>query len=356
MGPLSGLRVIEMAGLGPGPFGAMVLADLGADVLLIDRPGAGESMRTLGRGKRRAEVDVKGDGGAETVRRLAAHADVFIEPWRPGVAERLGLGPEDLQAVNPGLVYARMTGWGQTGPLAPRAGHDINYIGLTGALDMIGRAGEKPVPPAALLGDMAGGGLLMAMGVLAAVYERERSGRGQVVDAAIVDGAALFTTVFHGLRDQGAWSGARGENIIDGGSFYDTYETADGGYMAVGPVEPQFFGVLTSVLELETEGLPSYLDPGGWPRWKALLAEKFLERTREEWSALFAETDACVTPVLSLSEVDQHPHHVARGSFVEVDGIRVPAPAPRFDRTPSGAPEPLRQVGSGLDEIVAGWL
>jgi alpha-methylacyl-CoA racemase len=355
MGPLDGLRVVEMAGLGPGPFGAMVLADLGADVVRVDRIGDGDPMETLGRGKRQVAVDLKTDAGVDAVRRLAARADVFIEPWRPGVAERLGLGPERLQADNPRLVYVRVTGWGQTGPLAPRAGHDINYIGLAGALDMIGRADARPVAPAALLGDMAGGGLLMAMGALAAVYERGRSGRGQVVDAAIIDGAALFTTIFHGLKRQGTWPGARGENLLDGGSFYDTYETSDGGYLAVGPIEPQFFAVMTDVLALEAEALPPYQDPAGWPQWKALLAARFLKRTRAEWTELFTDTDACVTPVLSPWEAHEHPHHVARGSFVDVDGLRLPAPAPRFDRTPADDPLPLLRLEGDTERVIADW-
>jgi alpha-methylacyl-CoA racemase len=334
----------------------MILADLGADVVRVDRPDEPDPMRTLGRGKRQVEVDVKLPAGVETVRRLAQRCDVFIEPWRPGVAERLGLGPEELRANNPGLVYARMTGWGQTGPLAPRAGHDINYIGLVGALDMIGRPGDRPVPPAALLGDMAGGGLLMAMGVVAALYERAQSGAGQVVDAAIVDGAALFTTLFHGLKASGMWAGGRGENIVDGGSFYDTYETAGGGYMAVGPVEPQFFRVMTSLLGLETEDLPPYSDPGAWQQWKHLLAKKFRERTRDEWTQLFADTDACVTPVLSPWEAHRHPHHVARASFVDVDGLTLPAPAPRFDRTPADTPRPLRRLGADVDQVLADWI
>jgi alpha-methylacyl-CoA racemase len=311
-------------------------------------------MRTLGRGKRQVELDVTQHDDAETVRRLAHLADVFIEPWRPGVAERLGLGPGDLRGDNPGLVYTRMTGWGQAGPLAARAGHDINYIGLAGALDMVGRPGGRPVPPAALLGDMAGGGLLMATGVLAALHERERSGLGQVVDAAIVDGAALFTTLFLGLKEQGLWSGGRGENLVDGGSFYDTYETADGGYMAVGPVEPKFFALLCELLELDTDALPPYLDPRGWARWKALLSARFLERTRDEWTALFEGADACVTPVLSLGEAHSHPHHVARGSFVDVDGFALPAPAPRFDRTRTGTPPPLQSLGD-VAEVLACW-
>jgi alpha-methylacyl-CoA racemase len=356
MGALRGIRVVEMAGLAPAPFGAMILADLGADAVLVDRIGSGAApVSPLDRGKRRVTLDVKDPADAESLRRLVAKADVFIEPWRPGVAERLGLGPEALRAQHPRLVYARMTGWGQTGPLAPRAGHDINYIGIAGALDMVGRAGERPVPPAALLGDMAGGGLLMAMGVLAALYEREQSGQGQVVDAAILDGAALLTTMFYGLREQGQWPGERGDNLVDGGSFYDTYETADGRYVAVGPVEPQFFAEMTSILELEIDGLPPHVERRGWAQWKRLLAAKFRERTRDEWAKIFEDTDACVTPVLSTWEAHEHPHNAARGVFIEVDGLRQPAPAPRFDRTPTDLPNPLRDHGRDIDTILTHW-
>ena len=355
-GPLSGVRVVEMAGLAPGPFGAMILADLGADVVRVDRVRAGAAPASaLDRGKRQIALDVKDTADAESLRQLVTKADVFIEPWRPGVAERLGLGPDDLRARNPRLVYARMTGWGQTGPLAPRAGHDINYIGIAGALDMVGRPGERPVPPAALLGDMAGGGLVMAMGVLAALYEREHSGEGQVVDAAILDGAALLTTLFHGLRREGMWQGERGENIVDGGSFYDTYATADGRYVAVGPVEPQFFSLMTSMLELDTDDLPSYLERDGWCQWKKVLTAKFRERTRDEWANLFADTDACVTPVLSTWEAHEHPHNMARGVFIDVDGLRQPAPAPRFDRTPTGIPCPLSDHGRDVDSVIVEW-
>jgi alpha-methylacyl-CoA racemase len=356
MGPLNGIRVIEMAGLGPAPFGTMIMADLGADVVRVDRPGAaGMGPGPHDRGKRVLALDVKDPALARAVLQLVSKADVFVEPWRPGVAERLGLGPDALRARSPRLVYARMTGWGQSGPLALRAGHDINYIGLAGTLDMVGRAGEPPVPPAALLGDMAGGGMLMALGVAAALYERERSGLGQVVDAAVVDGAALLTATFHGLRHQGMWSGARGENLIDGGSFYDTYETADGGFVAVGPIEPRFFSVMVAVLEIEADHLPPYVDPRGWHQWKQLLAEKFLERTRDEWTELFQDTDACVTPVLSTWEAHEHPHHVARGAFVDVGGLRQPAPAPRFDRTPAGTPRPLRDHGGDIAAVLDDW-
>jgi alpha-methylacyl-CoA racemase len=357
MGPLDGVRVVEMAGLGPAPFGSMVLADLGADVVLVDRP-KGEQLparNPLGRGKARVVLDVKNPPDLDSLRALVAVADVFVEPWRAGVAERLDLGPDALLELNPRLVYTRVTGWGQVGPLAPRAGHDINFIGLAGALDMIGRPDQAPVPPAALLGDMAGGGMLMALGVTAALLDRERSGAGQVVDAAIVDGAALLTTAFHGLRDQGLWPGGRGENLIDGGAFYDTYETADGRYVAVGPLEPQFFAVLVSLLHLETAELPPYTDPAGWQRWKSVLAAKFRERTRDKWTELFAETDACVTPVLSPWQAHEHPHNIAREVFIEVDGLRQPAPAPRFSRTSTGRPAPMRDYGTDVRALLAAW-
>jgi alpha-methylacyl-CoA racemase len=345
-----------MAGLGPGPFGAMVLADLGADVVRVERIGAPSgSANPVDRGKRQVNLDVKDPADAEALCRLLGRTDVFVETWRPGVAERLGLGPDDLRPSNPRLVYVRMTGWGQAGPLAARAGHDINYLGIAGALDMIGDAETRPVAPPGLLGDMAGGGLLMALGVLAALYERERSGLGQVIDAAILDGSALLTTFFHGLRAQGEWSGLRGENLIDGGSFYGTYETSDGRYVAVGPIEPQFFTVMADKLGLGTDSLPPYLDPTGWPEWQRVLAEKFRARTRDEWAALFEDTDACVTPVLSPWEAHDHRHNVARGVFIEVDGLQQPAPAPRFGRTPADVPRPMRDLGRDVDAILESW-
>lgn len=357
-GPLAGLRVIEMAGLAPVPFGGMLLSDLGADVLRIDRvSGYAPPPGPLDRGRRSLTVDVKSEPGLRLVRELAGRADVFLEGYRPGVAERLGLGPDVLCEDNPRLVYGRMTGWGQDGPLAQRVGHDINYIGLSGVLDLIGRANERPVPPVNLVADFAGGGMLLAFGVMSALYERDRSGRGQVVDAAMIDGASLLTTFVHGLRANGIWEGARGTNMLDGGAaYYDTYETADGKYLAVGAVEPEFFARLTAVLELDDDDeLGFQIDPTTWPRWRAALAAKFREKTRDEWAEIFADVDACVSPVLSPWEAAEHPHHRARRSFIEVDGVRQPAPAPRFGRTPVADPKPMNCGDGRPGEVLAQW-
>ncbi|MBI1758378.1 MAG: CoA transferase [Actinobacteria bacterium] len=345
MGPLQGLKVVEIASLAPAPFGCMVLADLGAQVLLVRRPGhgaLGEVPRNpLHRGRRTLTVDLKNPHGAELVRRLAAGADVLVEGFRPGVAERLGIGPADCLARNPRLVYGRMTGWGQQGPLARRPGHDINYLAVSGALEPIGRPGEPPPPPLNYVADFGGGGMLLAVGVLAALYERNRSGRGQVIDAAMVDGAALHTAMLHGMRAGGLWSDQRGGNLLDGGApFYDTYACADGRFVAVGALEPQFYAALLDRLGLAEEELPGQHDPAGWPRLRARFAEVFAGRTRDEWAAVFADSDACVAPVLAPGEAADHPHTRARSGFVEVDGVMQPAPAPRFDRTPAGVPPP----------------
>ncbi|BBX87385.1 CaiB/BaiF CoA transferase family protein [Mycolicibacterium aubagnense] len=344
MGPLHGVRVIELAGLAPVPFAGMMLADLGADLVRIDSssryaPPAGP----LDRGKSCIEIDLKDAAGRELVRELVSKADVFMEGFRPGVAERLGVGPLDLCALNSRLIYGRLTGWGQEGPLALRVGHDINYIALTGVLDIIGRHGERPVPPANLIADFAGGGMLLAAGVMGALFERERSGFGQVVDAAMIDGASLLMTFIHGLYDTQMWNAERGSNMLDGAAaYYDTYQTADGKHVALGAVEPEFFATLTAVLDLDDEDLGFQLDPTSWPRWRAVLAEKFRTKTRDEWADIFGDVDACITPVLSPWEAPDHPHHVARGSFIEVDGVRQPAPAPRFGRTPSQTPQALK--------------
>ncbi|NMN94308.1 CoA transferase [Nocardiaceae bacterium YC2-7] len=359
MGPLSGVRVVEMAGLAPVPFGGMILADLGADVVRIDRPGGSAITPPPGpvdRGKRSLTIDLKDPAGLASVRALAEKADVFVEGFRPGVAEKVGIGPADLTAANPQLVYVRVTGWGQEGPLAPRAGHDINYIGLTGALSLIGRAGERPVPPGVLLGDLASGGMLMAMGVMAALYERERSGVGQVIDSAIIDGASMMMAFYHGLREGGLYENPRGENLLDGGrSFYDTYETADGQYVSVGPIEPQFHAQLVAALEIDDEDLSVYLDPAGDKAWRDVLTAKFLTKTRDEWSEVFDGVDACVAPVLSPWEAHEHPHNVARNSHIDVGGLVQPAPAPRFTRTPADTPKPLGDCGSDAAAVVAGW-
>ncbi|GAA0647975.1 CaiB/BaiF CoA-transferase family protein [Kutzneria viridogrisea] len=356
-GPLSGVKVVELAGLAPAPFGCMVLADLGAEVIRIDRPGAGSLVPNdpLTRGRRAIAVDLKVPEGAELVLRLAERSDVLVEGYRPGVAERLGVGPRQCHARNPRLVYGRMTGWGQDGPLADRAGHDIDYIAVAGALEPIGRAGQRPVPPLNLVGDFGGGGLLLATGILAALYERERSGLGQVVDAAMVDGAALLSTFVHGMKAAGGWSGPRGTNMLDGGApFYDTYETADGKYVAIGAIEPKFFADLLALLEIDPAQLPgNQLDPAHWPRLRELLAAAVKRRTRDEWSALSAGSDACLAPVLAPEEAADHPHNKARESFVELAGVVQPAPAPRFDRTPTATPVAPPKPAQHTDEVLA---
>jgi alpha-methylacyl-CoA racemase len=353
-GPLAGLRVVELAGLAPAPFGAMVLADLGADVIRVDRiggdPGAVPG-DPLGRGRRSVGIDIRTPEGAGLVLRLVDHADVLIEGFRPGVTERLGVGPAQCLARNPRLVYGRMTGWGQDGPLADRAGHDINYIAIAGALEPIGRAGEAPTVPLNLLGDFGGGGLLLAMGVLAALYERERSGRGQVVDASMVEGAALLTTFLHGMRAAGGEKGGRGTNLLDSGApFYDVYQAADGRYVAIGALEDKFFAELVALLGLT--GLPNRHDPANWPDLRELIGVAVATKTRDEWADLAAGTDACLAPVLEPGEAPSHPHNVARGTFLDVDGTALPAPAPRFDRTPAGHPEPPVRAGKHTIEVL----
>ncbi len=361
-GPLHGLRVVELAGLGPGPHAAMVLADLGADVVRVDRPGAGSLPIPPGRrdpmlrGRRSVVFDLKHDDEREQLRALIGVADVFIDPYRPGVTERLGIGPDECRAVNPRLVYARMTGWGQDGPLAARAGHDLNYISLTGALHAIGRAGERPVPPLNLVGDFGGGSMLLLLGVLAALFERQRSGQGQVVDAAMIDGASLLTEMMWALRGVGAWTDERGANLLDGGApFYDTYECADGRYVAVAALEAQFFAALMHGLELEVPKGFDHLDPKTWPGLRARLSTAFGARSRDEWSAVFEGTDACVTPVLTFDEARTHPHVVARETLIEIDGITQPAPAPRFSRTPPDRPAPPPHAGADTADVLAEW-
>ncbi|KAF0962512.1 CaiB/BaiF CoA transferase family protein [Rhodococcus sp. T7] len=358
-GPLSGLTVVEIASLAPAPFGCMILADLGADVIRVERAGDGGTglmapSGVLDRGRRSIAVNLRTPEGLEAVLRLVEGADILVEGFRPGVAERLGIGPDDCLARNPALIYGRMTGWGQDGPLAPRAGHDINYIALAGALDPIGRAGERPVPPLNLLGDFGGGGLMLTMGILAALHERTRSGRGQVVDASMVDGAALLTAFVHGMNAAGLWQEGRGQNVLDGAAaFYDTYECADGLHVAVGCVEPHFYGELLDVLGLSGEDLPLQYDLDAAPELKARLADVFATRPRDEWAALFADSDACVSPVLSPWEAHEHPHNKERETFVEVGGIRQPAPAPRFSRTPAPVPRPAPRPGQDTDAILA---
>ncbi|CAA9212433.1 MAG: Alpha-methylacyl-CoA racemase [uncultured Acetobacteraceae bacterium] len=358
MGPLKSLRILEFAGIGPGPFCGMVLADLGAEVVRLDRPdGAPGSRRDfVGRGRRSAALDLKAPGATEAVLRLAEKADALIEGFRPGVMERLGLGPGVCHARNPRLVYGRMTGWGQDGPLAHAAGHDITYIALTGALWSIGRAGERPVPPLNLVGDYGGGGMLLAVGVLAALLEAKASGRGQVVDAAMVDGAALLMAPIYAMLARGRWKAERGANMLDGAApWYDTYQCADGRWVAVGPIEPRFFALAAEKLGLDAARFGDRMDPANWPALREALAAAFRARTRDDWTALFEGTDACVAPVLDLREAPSHPHNAARGVFTERDGAVQPAPAPRFDRTTAepGLPPPLR--GEHTEAVLADW-
>ena len=358
MGPLGGVRVVEIASLAPAPFGCMILSDLGADVLRVDRLEDAGSLLPAGgpldRGRRSIRLNLRDDAGVDILLRLVGQADVLVEGFRPGVAERLGFGPEVCAQRNPRLVYARMTGWGQAGPLAQTAGHDIDYLAVAGTLHPIGRAGERPVPPLNLVGDFGGGGMLLALGILAALLERQRSGRGQVVDAAMVDGSALLAAFIHGLHAAGAWRDERGVNLLDGGApFYDTYETADGRHMAVGALEGKFYAALLAGLGLTGAGLPAQYDPAAWPVLRARFTEAFATRTQAEWTAVFDGTDACVAPVLGLGEAPAHPHNAARGTFTEVGGMTQPAPAPRFSRTPAGPPRPAAAPGRDTAAVLA---
>ncbi len=359
-GPLAGLRVLELAGIGPGPYAATLLADMGAEVVRVDRPGPAASgvpaaVDVLRRSRRSVVLDLRAPGGVRAALELVAHADVILEGFRPGVAERLGLGPDACREVNPRLVYGRMTGWGQSGPLAASAGHDIDYIAITGALHAIGHAGGRPVPPLNLVGDFGGGSTFLVMGVLAALWEVQRSGLGQVVDAAIVDGTASLTGLLHGMIAGGLWSDRRGNNLLDSGQpWYDTYETSDGGWMAVGALEPQFYASFALILGLSDEEADRS-DPRRWSDLRTAIAERFASRTRAEWCEVFEGTDACVAPVLGLSEAPTHPHLVERGTFVDVAGVVQPAPAPRFSRTPSGRPTPPVVSGADTAAALADW-
>ncbi|TYK45850.1 CaiB/BaiF CoA transferase family protein [Actinomadura decatromicini] len=342
-GPLAGVRVIELAGIGPGPFAAMLLADLGADVIRVDRASTVREGAASGgtdftnRGKRSIAVDLKNDLGRDVVLRLVEKSDVLLEGFRPGVTERLGVGPDACLARNPRLVYGRMTGWGQDGPLAHTAGHDVAYIAVSGALHAIGRAGGPPQVPINLLGDFAGGSMYLVVGVLSALLEAKLSGRGQVVDAAIVDGAAHLSTFVHGFLAGGLWEDRRGVNMLDTGApWYDVYETADGGHMAVGAIEPQFYAEFLRLLGLADEDLPAQHDREGWPVLRDRFAAEFRTRTRDEWTEVFVPSDACVAPVLSMTEAAEHPYNTSRDVFPELAGHRQPAPAPRFSRTPAG--------------------
>jgi alpha-methylacyl-CoA racemase len=361
MGPLAGITVIEIAGIGPGPYCGMMLADMGADVIRIDRAATvqgGDPDRPpadlLNRGRRSVGVDLKSPDGVEVVLDLVEKADALIEGFRPGVTERLGIGPDDCLARNPRLVYGRMTGWGQDGPYATTAGHDINYISLAGALEPIGRRGEAPVPPLNLVGDFGGGGMLLAFGVACGIIEAQRSGEGQVIDAAMVDGAASLMTMTHSFRAMGLWNDERGTNMLDTGAhFYDVYECADGTYVSIGSIEPQFYAELLRLTGLEGEELPWQQDRSQWPALKERLAAIFRTKTRAEWCELMEGTDVCFAPVLAIPEAIEHPHNVARGTFVEVAGIPQPGPAPRFSRTPGEISRPPAHAGQHTDEVLA---
>jgi alpha-methylacyl-CoA racemase len=361
-GPLAGLRVVELGGIGPAPFAGMVLADLGADVIRLERPpGSGgppvpNEHNLLLRGRRSVALDLRKDAAREAALALVARADATIEGFRPGVTERLGLGPEECLARNPRLAYGRITGWGQDGPLAPIAGHDITYLAMTGALDAIGHRGDRPVVPLNLVADFGGGGMLLALGVVCAILEARSSGQGQVVDAAMVDGVGLLSTLTHGMLASGMWRQERETNLLDGGAhFYDTYATADGRAVAVGAIEPQFYAQLLAGMGLDPAELPEQMDERSWPATKARFAEVFRGRTRDEWAARFAGTDACVAPVLTFDEAREHEHQREREGYVEVAGVPNAAPAPRFGRTPgairSGPPADGAHTAEVLAEI-----
>ena len=361
MGPLGGVRVVEIAGIGPGPFCAMMLADMGADVVRVDRASSVRGgdpevppANVMNRGRRSVGVDLKSDQGVEVVLKLVEGADALLEGFRPGVAERLGIGPDDCLARNPRLVYGRMTGWGQDGPYAQSAGHDINYISLAGALESMGRRDQAPVPPLNLVGDFGGGGMYLAFGLVCGIVEARTSGRGQVVDAAMVDGVASLMTFFHGFRAMGIWDDARGTNLLDTGAhFYDVYETSDGGYISLGSIEPQFYAELREKLGLDGAEWDDQMNRVAWPELKDELAAIVATRTRDEWCELLEGTDVCFAPVLSMAEAPDHPHNVARGTFTELAGVVQPRAAPRFSRTDSSIERPPPHAGQHTAEVLA---
>ncbi len=361
MGPLTGVRVIEMQGIGPAPFCGMMLSDMGAEVIRVDRaasvrPAADNPpIDVLARGRRSLAIDLKNPTGTEVLMRLVESADALIEGFRPGVMERLGLGPDDCLARNPQLVYGRMTGWGQEGPYSQAAGHDINYIALAGALEPIGRKGEPPIPPLNLVGDFGGGGMLLAFGVACALFEAKQSGQGQVVDAAMVDGAATLMAMFHSFRAMGIWNDERGTNMLDTGShFYDVYECADGKYVSIGAIEPQFYAELLDKTGLADDPeFAKQMSRSSWPQQKERLTKLFLEKTRDQWCELMDASDICFAPVLTLEEAPQHPHNLHRNVFTEVAGITQPSPAPRFSRTTSQVQGAPRHPGQDTDAVLA---
>ncbi len=357
-GPLSGVKILEFAGIGPGPFCAMLLSDMGAEVVRVDRKGAqgGSPYDVTSRGRRSVAVDLKNPEGVTAVLALVESADALIEGFRPGVMERLGLGPDVCLARNPRLVYGRMTGWGQTGPLAHAAGHDINYIALTGALRAIGRPDETPVPPLNLVGDFGGGALYLALGIAAGLFEAQRSGQGQVIDAAMTDGAASLMAMFYGMRASGFWSDERGANLLDSGAhFYDTYACACGGWVAIGSIEPQFYALLIEKAGITDPEFQHQMDRAHWPSLKEKLTALFKTRTRDEWCAIMEGTDICFAPVLSLGEALTHPHNVARDTFTEVAGVPQPNAAPRFSRTREGVQGPPPGIGEHTEQALADW-
>jgi alpha-methylacyl-CoA racemase len=355
MGPLNGYTVIELAGIGPAPMGGMMLADMGAEVIRIDRAGGIVMKDVSTRGKKSVAINLKDAGGLETLLRMIENADVLIDPFRPGVCEKLGIGPDVCLARNPKLIFARMTGWGQEGPLAQSAGHDINYISITGALYAMGRKGEKPVPPLNLVGDMGGGGMLLVNGVLAALLETANSGKGQVIDVAMVDGAAQLMWMFHSFEAMGLWDATQREsNLLDGGAhFYDTYECADGEYISIGSIEPQFYALLKELAGLSEEDFGAQNDAAQWPAMKAQLTTVFKQKTQAQWCDLMEGTDVCFAPVLNFLDAPNHPANKARNTYIEVDGLVQPAPAPRFGRTPSEVRHAGHDVGQDTDGVLS---
>ena len=361
MGPLGGMKIIEMGGIGPGPFCAQMLADMGADILRVERWGspprtADPRHNVWHRGRRSIAINLKKPEGAEVLLKLIEKAEALIEGFRPGVMERLGLGPDECLKRNPRLIYGRITGWGQEGPLAQAAGHDINYIALSGVLHAIGQADGKPVPPLNLIADLGGGGMLLAFGIMCAIYETRTSGKGQVIDSAMVDGSSILMGRFFGDWAAGTWKDERGTNLLDGGAhFYDTYETADGKWVSVGSLEPQFYKLLLEHTEIDDSDFQDQMDRSNWPKLKEKIATVFKTKTREEWCEIMEGTDVCFAPVLSFKEAIQHPHNTARNAFVDVEGVMQPAPAPRFSRTSPETPESAPEPGEHTESALLDW-
>ena len=361
MGPLSGKRIVEIAGIGPGPFCAMLLADLGAEIVRVDRASAvpdimpdSPNLDLLNRGRRSVGVNLKTPEGIETVLKLVQESDALIEGFRPGVAERLGIGPEECLARNPKLIYGRMTGWGQEGTYSSMAGHDINYIALSGVLGMIGREGGKPIPPVNLVGDFGGGGMLLALGICAALVETAKSEKGQIIDAAMTDGSALLSTMMHSFKAMGMW-GDRGTNLLDTGApFYDVFECADGEFISLGSIEPQFYSELLRITEIDQSENPKQMDRAGWAEMKSKIGDAIKGKTRSEWEELMEGTDVCFAPVLSMDEAYEHPHNKQRNTFIEIAGVMQPAPAPRFSRTPASVSSPPPHAGQHTEEVLVG--